>query len=92
MRSREARGNRRSGTRALAFANKCARPLQPIRTVDLVVACAAIAAVTPLLAWWLWGAGAVAVGLIANFTATFAAFLVALGWDRRQRVLEKHAR
>jgi hypothetical protein len=58
-----------------------------------LVAVGLLAAVS--LPIWLgetYGRAAVWLGLVGNFTASFAAFLVALRWDRRQREAEGEER
>jgi hypothetical protein len=63
--------------------------LQDSLLVVVMAAAAVCAVVLPFLFSHWWSVELVWPGLAANFTATFAAFLIALAYDRRQRAIAR---
>jgi uncharacterized membrane protein len=60
-------------------------------TRNLVIGFAALAVVFSVVIWAVYGGVAFLPGLAAGFAATYAAFLVSLAWDRRQRLADAAA-
>lgn len=54
-----------------------------VRDLTLVAALAAVVGIA--VTWWIYGGGSLWPGLVGNFVASLAAFLLALSWDRRSR-------